>query len=95
MGIASGFGLKADPYIENVSRHFLLIDDEFLNDSFDSDYGRFAKYIPKGVDTSIASMDSLVCRNLCLINLAVGLTEFVRKLLGLPVSYHPFEESQR
>ncbi len=72
-----------------------VIDDEFLNDADDSDYDRFARCIPEGVDTSIVSVDSLVCRNLCLINLAVGLTEFIRKLLGLPVSYHPFEESQR
>jgi hypothetical protein len=95
MGIANQFGLNTDPDIKNISRNSLLIDDEFLDDTYDSDYERFAKYIPEGIDTSIISVDWLVCRNLCLINLAVGLTEFIRKLLALPVSYHPFEEIPR
>lgn len=94
-GIAKRFGLEENPDIQSISCKSLLLDEEFLIDDPTADDDRFAKHIPDGVDRSIGSVDRLVCRNVCLINLAVGLTEFVRKLLGLPVSYHPFEERER
>ncbi len=93
MGVVDSLNLSHDPDITKISRRSLLIDDEFLGSDYETHHERFQQHLPPGIDSQVISIGGLVCRNLSLINLAVGLTEFVRKLLGLPVDYHPFEES--
>jgi hypothetical protein len=90
MGVAQSLGLKNELDIRDIARSSLLIDDEFLSEELS--HNRFRILIPEDLDWHIGSLDRMVCRNLCLINLAVGLTEFVRKLLGFQVNYYPFEE---
>ena len=88
--VAEPFGLRREPDIRKVSRKSLLIDDEFLLDEMENT--KFGLHLPNGIDVRISSTDQLVCRNLYVINFAVGLTEFVRKLLGLPIKYHHFQK---
>jgi hypothetical protein len=104
-GMVVDFGLPKVVDARKISRKSLLIDDEYLAEPFDEppsgkqldrvvakELRRFEKKIPRGVDTQLSSAERLVCRNLIAVNLAVGLTAFVRQLLGLPVNYHPMEE---
>jgi hypothetical protein len=90
MGVAEHFRLESKPDTSQVSRKSLLIDDEFLVD--ESNNNKFGIHVPKNVNRRIISINKLICQNLCVINLAVGLTEFVRRLLGLPIDYHHFED---
>jgi hypothetical protein len=81
----------------------LLIEDDFLYEYYGEPsservrkrrehFELFRKQMPEGVDWQINGLDRLLFRNLCVINLTVGLTSFVRNLLGLPNKHDPFEE---
>jgi hypothetical protein len=98
VGIADDFKLPKLLDVKRIARSSLLIDDDFLLDQQPSvdllkqHISLFRKHIPSGVSQIIDRPERLVCKHLIMINLAVGLTSFVRRLLGLPVEYHPFEE---
>jgi hypothetical protein len=86
-GMVEDFELPKVADARNVSRSSLLIDDEFIFNKITPILD-----IPKGMDTQILSLDRLVCRNFISLNLAVGLTACVRKLLGFPIDYYPMQE---
>jgi len=97
-GMADDFKLPKVVDAKQIARSSLLIADDLLHDNQETSLDQiknqldpFQKHIPEGVDTQINRLERLVFKNLCMINLAVGLTSFVRSLLGLPVKYHPFE----
>ena len=90
-GMVEDFGLPKRTDAKRIDRRSLLIDDEYLSKGWKHSYQRFQKLIPKGVTTHFLAVDHVIAKNFCVINLAVGLTDFVRKLLGLPVDYRPFE----
>ena len=98
IGLADEFNLPKLLDVKRIARSSLLVDDKFIADEAGSvDLLRqhiveFRKHIPAGVAELIERPERLVCKNLCNINLALGLTSFVRSLLGLPVRYHPFED---
>jgi hypothetical protein len=104
-GMVEDYKLPKVVDARKISRASLLVDDEFLpvpwdepppseesEKRIDDHWKRFTEKLPSGVDSQVLGIDRLVCRNFVAINLAVGLTIFVRRLLGLPVEYHPFEE---
>jgi hypothetical protein len=80
----------------------LLIEDDFLYEHGEpgSDivqksrkhFELFREQMPAGVDWEIRRLDRLVYKNLCVIDLSVGLILFVRNLLGLPSTYPPEEK---
>lgn len=80
----------------------LLIEDDFLYEHGEpgSDLVQkrrkhnelFREQMPEHVGRHIDRLKRLVYKNLCVINLTVGLTLFVRNLLGLPTTYPPIEE---
>jgi hypothetical protein len=91
-GMVEDFNLPKVVDAREISRSSLLIDDEFLTDSSSSNLALFQSKIPAGINNQIFSLDGLICRNLIAVNLAVGFTACLRKLLGLPLDYHPMEE---
>jgi hypothetical protein len=91
-GMVEGFHLPKIVDAQTISRSSLLIDDEFLGGDWRTNVRLIQEKIPKELTTQILSISDLICRNLTIINLAVGLTACVRKLLGLPVHYIPREE---
>ena len=91
-GMVEDFNLPKIVDARQISRSSLLIDDEFLPVDQLPNIALFEQKLPGGLISQIFSLDSLVCRNLTAINLAVGLTACVRKLLDLPLDYLPMEE---
>lgn len=90
-GMAEEYGLPTITDAKAIDRASLLIEDKFLTKSFDQHFRQFHKLVPRGLGTMVIGVDSIMCKNLYMVNLAVGLTDFVRKLLGLPVDYRPFD----
>lgn len=91
-GMVEEFGLPKVVDAETISRSSLLIDDNSFVENESWNFALFEQKVPKGLISQIPSLDSLLCRNVMAINLAVGLTACVRKLLKLPVNYRPMEE---
>jgi len=71
--------------LRNVSMKSLLIDE---GESFE---GRAHVSHPPGFPDPVASPDKIVCRDLLIVNLAIGLTIFTNRLLGIPFKYFPYE----
>jgi hypothetical protein len=98
VGIADEFNLPKILDVKRIARSSLLIEDKFIGaekpslDLLKQHIIEFRNHIPAGVAQMIQRPERLVCKNLCIINLAVGLTSILRSLLGLPVRYFPFED---
>ncbi|HEX3861798.1 MAG TPA: hypothetical protein VHY35_08925 [Stellaceae bacterium] len=88
-GMAEDHNLPKIIDAQKISRNSLLIDDEHLTEDRPH---RPLPIIPQDLDSQLLSLDTLVCRNFIAINLAVGLTACVRKLLNLPLHYIPMQE---
>jgi hypothetical protein len=91
-GMVEDFNLPKIVDAQEISRSSLLIDDDFFQEDAPPNFDRVEAKIPAGLTTQILSLNGLICRNLTAINLAVGFTACVRKLLGLPLNYQPMEE---
>jgi hypothetical protein len=91
-GMVEDLNLPKTVDTRGISRGSLLIDDEFLGEEGPSHFEMTQAKIPEGLRTQIFSLDGLICRNFVAVNLAVGFTACLRKLLDLPVDYRPMEQ---
>ena len=85
--------LRNNPYLDIV-RSSLLIDEEFLEIKSPEREDFFRKILTEGIPNDFYSFDDLICKNFVVIDLSLGLTVCVQKLLGLPLSYWPMEKEQ-
>ena len=89
--MAERFNLPEKADVSNINQDSLLVDKKFLNSKGEAHFKKFMKLVPDRVKTQIIGIEFLLCKNLINVNLAVGLTDFVRNLLNLPNSYTPYE----
>jgi hypothetical protein len=89
-GMAHEYGLPRDADAAKIDRGSLLIDDAYLVRR------KRRKELPEGVlplgiPHQVIGLESLICRSLLVINLALGMMMCVRRLRGLPTPYKPVE----